>query len=64
MSYKVITPAGRIYVKSADEAEEYKRLFGYPYEKCTKKQLDPIDVFEQEQEEEQETWEREMYGEY
>jgi hypothetical protein len=35
MRYKVITPAGPIYVNTAAEAEEYKRLYGYPYVKVT-----------------------------
>ncbi len=30
--YKVITPAGNIYC-SLQEAQEYKRLYGYPYYK-------------------------------
>lgn len=29
--YKIITPAGNIYVESAREAQEYKYLYGYPY---------------------------------
>lgn len=32
-NYKVITPAGPIYVKYASEAQEYKNLYGYPYVK-------------------------------
>ena len=28
-AWKVITPAGNIYVDSASEANEYKRLYGF-----------------------------------
>ena len=33
MRYKVITPGGALYCKTASEAAEYKRLYGYPYVK-------------------------------
>ena len=32
-NYKVITPAGPIYVRFASEAKMYKDLYGYPYVK-------------------------------
>lgn len=28
---KVITPAGNIYVNNISEAQEYKKLYGYPF---------------------------------
>lgn len=37
-NYKVITPAGPIYVRFASEDKEYKDLYGYPYVKLTKAQ--------------------------
>jgi hypothetical protein len=30
-NFKVITPAGNIYVDTAREAAEYKQNYGYPY---------------------------------
>ena len=40
MKYKIITPAGFIIVDTADEAEEYKRLYGYPYVRINDNQED------------------------
>lgn len=38
-AYKVLTPAGAIFVETASEANNYKTTYGYPYvrtseEKC------------------------------
>lgn len=29
--YKIITPVGNLFTDSLEKAEEYKRLYGYPY---------------------------------
>lgn len=34
--FKVITLAGNIYTDSITEAQEYKKLYGYPYVKNKK----------------------------
>jgi hypothetical protein len=37
MQYKVITPAGPIFVATLEEAKEYQRLYGWVYVKINPK---------------------------